>query len=686
MNIFEKVLLLVILGLTVSSCGPRDRKIIYYVATKGDDSFSGSLPAPNNKKTDGPFASITKARDTIRQLPRSKEGPITVMVREGIYFLPETIVFTPEDSGTEKCPITYMVYPGEKVILSGGRIITGWTLYKGKIMVCSIPEAEEGKWKFRQLFFKGQRQIRARTPNYESDNPLYGGWSFVEVPAIPGSKTAFEYKPGIFKHWKDPTLGEVNIFPRYGWGNNVISIKEVNEKKHIITLAENATYEIRSGDRFYLGNLLEELDQPTEWCLDWKKGELYFWPSTGFLTKDEVIVPKLSRLITMQGEKSVPIKYINIIGFTFTETLSLGKRDQDAIAAIYLENTEYCSIKNNSFHKVGGDSVYLKGYNEENRIVGNEIAYAGWGGVILSGMKKGHPLNNIISYNHIHHCGIIHKSSGAISLFSSGNNLISHNLIHDLPRMGIMIGDFSSGGTDEDIANCGNNIVEYNELYHLSLETCDAGGIYMNYRGKRKVGNIIRYNIIRDVVGCHTTTEGNFLIPHRTWGIYLDDWSSNTEVYGNIVVGNVLGGVMVHGGKNNIIRNNIFVNSGKYQIFYSNIENYMSGNRFFKNIVYYTEPGAKLMEIRRWTDYAIAESDYNLFFHTKGEELIIEGIPGVNSFDQWQKLGFDKNSIIADPLFMDPANSKYSLKPNSPALKLGFKPISTSKIGLKKDN
>ncbi len=78
-----------------------------------------------------------------------------------------------------------------------------------------------------------------------------------------------------------------------------------------------------------------------------------------------------------------------------------------------------------------------------------------------------------------------------------------------------------------------------------------------------------------------------------------------------------------------------------------------------------------------------AESDYNVIFHAGGRELVNKGIPGIDSFEDWQKRGLDNHSLNADPLFVDPANDDYSLKPDSPALKLGFRPIDMSRVGLK---
>ena len=49
---------------------------------------------------------------------------------------------------------------------------------------------------------------------------------------------------------------------------------------------------------------------------------------------------------------------------------------------------------------------------------------------------------------------------------------------------------------------------------------------------------------------------------------------------------------------------------------------------------------------------------------------------------QWQVLGHDRQSLVADPLFRDAARGDYSLLPSSPALRrLGFVPIDLAKVG-----
>lgn len=49
------------------------KEVVYYVAADGDDNWSGKLAKPNNQKTDGPFASIERARDAIRSLKEKED-------------------------------------------------------------------------------------------------------------------------------------------------------------------------------------------------------------------------------------------------------------------------------------------------------------------------------------------------------------------------------------------------------------------------------------------------------------------------------------------------------------------------------------------------------------------------------------------------------------------------------------
>ena len=96
--------------------------IHFYVSAEGNDNWSGRLSAPSDEGNDGPFATLPRARNAIRELKseRRPKGPVTVMVLEGTYYLTEPLALSSQDSGTDQEPITYAAYPGHKPILSGG--------------------------------------------------------------------------------------------------------------------------------------------------------------------------------------------------------------------------------------------------------------------------------------------------------------------------------------------------------------------------------------------------------------------------------------------------------------------------------------------------------------------------------------------------------------------------------------
>jgi hypothetical protein len=120
-------------------------------------------------------------------------------------------------------------------------------------------------------------------------------------------------------------------------------------------------------------------------------------------------------------------------------------------------------------------------------------------------------------------------------------------------------------------------------------------------------------------------------------------------------------------------------------------------HEYVRNIVYFAgKPGRRskrsIYHFQNWTRDRVTVCDYNLYFDSTGEPLRMSGrMPEKGkdySYKAWKKaLGgkFDRHSVVADPMFVDPENHDYRLRPESPALKLGFKPIDTSRIGLKAD-
>ncbi|PYV17163.1 MAG: hypothetical protein DMG21_09210 [Acidobacteria bacterium] len=585
--------------------------------------------------------------------------------------------------------------------------------------MAELPESKGGGWKFRQLFLNGQRQLRSRWPHRDPNDPMYGGWAVMAGPAEKGSITGFEYRAGTFTHhWANPREGEVEVYLGQGQWRSTVPIQSVDEDRRIIRLTHPGVqfdvspwYQITpfvEGNPFYVANELEDLDQPGEWCLDSDEGKLYFWPPSGKLSQeDEVVVPALRTLVDISGAS-----WLKFSGLTFTEPMDGDNFHHQGVQgagamypqanwqfggdALHMKDTRFCLIEGNQFAAVGCNAIYLEGENYRNQILRNEIAYAGANGICLLGTVEKHPMFNRVEDNTIHHVGALNKYVAGVFLGLSDGNIVGHNRIEYVPHHAINLSNNPYG----------RNIVEYNILRFTGLEIMDTGAInsWMEQPARMdaaRAGHVIRFNYIADAYGFEATKGTLGKIPSEfTNGIYLDNYTSNCFVYGNIIV-RCRNGIMIHAGRNNVVENNILVNcwanlwiidavSGASP-YWKNMAGFMRGNYLWRNIFYQSLPDEVFLFIHNgWTERTFADSNFNLIYHGGDSNFPLEdrrGVPPkdkVPTLSDWKKLGYEKDSIMADPLFVDPAHDDYRLKPESPALKLGFVPIDVDEIGLRK--
>jgi len=104
--------------------GQNSSRAAYFVSCTGNDGWSGRLPEPNREGSDGPFATLERARAEIRRIKRSSgvpRGGITVELRAGVYERSGTFELGAEDSGTAEAPVIYRARAGEQVRLVGGK-------------------------------------------------------------------------------------------------------------------------------------------------------------------------------------------------------------------------------------------------------------------------------------------------------------------------------------------------------------------------------------------------------------------------------------------------------------------------------------------------------------------------------------------------------------------------------------
>jgi hypothetical protein len=694
----------------------------FYVAKNGDDRWSGALKAPNAARTDGPFASVERARDAIRGLKAGGglTAPVTVMVRDGTYMLGSTLVFTAEDSGSADGPITYRAMPRETPVLTGGRTVKGWRKYRGGIYVADLAAQGLGDYRFRELFLKGGRQILARFPNFDPAHPVTGGLLYVDDTASE-SRNGFHYAENQipFEKWGDISQAEVNIQPYHCWDHNIVRIAKVDPDLGLIRLRHNVMGMIFVRNRYFLQNVFGALDAPGEWFSDWKTGKLYFQPPDGKAPGDgDVTVPVLENIVEFTGAPDKPVQHLSFRGFRLT----CARQD-----AITLEGARNCAITGNTVARVGGiginvgylrnavrgvglpwrtsgagkisihsgDRPLLFGYPCENcRVAGNDIDSVGGEGVALQGTK------NVADNNHISRTGTYDRVCAGVTICGD-ENVASHNVIHDVPRDGIFI-------------NGKLNVAEYNDIRNSMLYTADNAAIALRQhdvnQGVRNVGNVLRYNRLLDTIGYgsypHCTHPGDgFASPFCSFGIYLDGSICGVTVYGNIIARTGGDSVFIQFGGGNIVENNIFVEGDEKRVQFDSMiffgtfmfpdsagkyKDSEPPNQIAHNIFYYGGPATTLYQVGSWDgapdwNRRQATFDDNLIWH-KGRPIAVNmhsATVNCKTLADWQGKGYDTRSLAADPLFVDAAHDDYRLRPDSPAYKVGFKNINAEigKIG-----
>ncbi|MCL5005965.1 MAG: right-handed parallel beta-helix repeat-containing protein [Acidobacteria bacterium] len=659
-------------------------KTVFYVATDGNDAWSGKLDKPNAGRTDGPFRTVQRAQKAIRDLKANGplKEPVTVYIRRGQYDLAKPLEFTPEDSGTPQAPVTYAAYPGETPVLSGGKEITGWKRVTdrklvaqagGELWMAHVPEVKEGKWYFRELFVNGHRRQRARTPNT--------GFFLVDGKISSGKQATFKFHQGdIQPQWA--AQGHVEVVALQAWAEFRMYIRGVDEATHTVTLSRTPAPSNREDNaRYCVENTMDALDAPGEWYLDRRRGILYYRPEPGEkMDHVRVIAPVLEQLVRFEGRGGTGwVHDIRLCGLTLSYTdWSMGPNGYvdlqaayDIPAAVEGMGTRSCDIEKCTFAHLGGYAVEFGGGaakwwgirqgSKGDRVIGNDMYDLGAGGV-----KIGDPTDpnsddqatdgNVISDNHIHDIGLVYPAAVGIWVGESSNNAISHNEIDDTYYTGISVG--WTWGYKPTAAKA--NIIEFNNIYNIGRGMLsDMGCIYT--LGVQP-GTVERNNL------CHDVSRYRY----GGWGLYTDEGSSDIVIENNVVYRTEDGGFHQNYGANNIIRNNIFAYGKEAQIRRSRDESHLSFT-FEHNIVYWNH-GPLFQGVWANNEYHF---DHNLYFRTDGRPIRF----GKWSFAEWQARGQDRHSLIADPLFVDPSQGDFALKPGSPAYGIGFKPIDLSKIG-----
>jgi len=674
MNIlkFKLLILGVIFCLNLSA-------IKIYVSTKGSDGNTGTK--------DQPLASLTGARDFLRQLRATgklNEG-VRVIIADGTYYMNEPLVLTEFDSGNDGSSVVFTAEEGAKPVFVGGVSINNWEKVTEKLWKARVPEVQRYGLYFEQLYVNGKFAIRAKSPNQ-------GFYFLKDVQEITLSKgkgrvsgmavqkmTLFPKAAADLETFTESDFNDAVLTFYHKWDNSRKRVADFDADSSVILTVGKGMKpwnKLDNQTRFTIENYKAALDTSEEWFLE-RNGDLYYVPNpSDNLANMKVFAPVTNRFMVIKGDDKTGKKVQNI-RFENLHFEASGYRmppggDEPAQAAspvdavIIADYARQIAFVNCEISQIGTSAIWFRKGCDNCLVSHCSLHDLGAGGVKIGEIKFGKDstivTNHIVIDNNIiQHGGYLFPCAVGVIIFQASDNSITHNDIADFRYSGVSVGwiwGYAYSPTKR-------NKIEFNHIHHLGWgELCDMGGVYT--LGKSE-GTTVSNNLIHHI----------YSFDYGGWGLYTDEGSTKILMENNLVYNCKNAGFHQHYGEENIIRNNIFAFNQLSQLQLTRVEEHKSLS-FVHNIVCFdTGVLYQSMGKDRWLK-AITEIDYNCYWNTRKMLTDFHGM----DFNAWQKLGKDRHSVLADPLFTDPLNLDFHFKSLKVAKNIGFVPFDYTAAGV----
>lgn len=656
------------------------------VAVDGSDAADGSA--------DRPVASLRRAFDLVRELRAQLgdlERPMVIEVGPGRHELADTLVLRPEDAGTPGSPTIVRAAAGARPVISGGRVIRDWEPGDdgSGCWVARLPTVARGEWAFSQLFVNGQRRFRPVLPA--------AGWHTIAATAEPTPASAgkghdqFAFSgEALRRAWVGSDVEVVGV---HRWTMSRMRIAGIGSPSGpdggpaggdgVVTFmgrtpASSEWSAFPKGGRFLAENVREALGEPGSWHLDRAAGVLRYCPHPGEQRKTaEVIAPRLDRLVVFEGDAAAGrfVEHVCFEGLDFAhgnwniaaEGQSFPQADINVGAAVAATAARHVAFADCRVRHVGRYAFEFAAGCADCSLERCDLADLGGGGVLIGtsggpgswgdvAPPPGAVERITVRDTAIRHGGRIHAAAVGVWIGHASHCAVEHCDIHDLTYTGVSVG--WTWGYGPSLAH--HNRIACNRIHDLGHGVLsDMGGVYTLGVSP---GTVVEGNVIHDV----TSHD------YGGWGLYTDEGSSGIVLRRNLVFRTSSGGFHQHYGRDNLVENNVFAAARDWQLQRSKVEPHTSFT-FARNVVWW-DNDVPLVH-GDWSAGLVTGS--NCYWHAGAPIAFPDG----RDLAARQAAGADEGSLAADPRFVDPGRSDFTIPADSPVRALGFEPLEPDRAG-----
>ena len=394
----------------------------------------------------------------------------------------------------------------------------------------------------------------------------------------------------------------------------------------------------------------------------------------------------------MAGAPDRPVEAVRFEGVSFEQSAvpEAEPAVQAAVSvpgALVLRHARGVAIEDGRLAGLGGYAVEIGEGCRDVRVAGSELVDLGAGGVKVDGSDAaGDPAGRTsgvrITDDTIHAIGRVFPSAVGVLVRHASDVEIAHDAIYDTYYTAISAGWV--WGYAPSVTNA-VRIVK-NDIHDIGQGVLsDMGGVYTL---GIQPGSVVRGNHVRDVRAAG----------YGGWAIYPDEGSSHIVIEDNVAHDTTGHVFHQHYGNENVVRNNVFAFGREGVVAISRGPSWSGGRgrlalTLFGNVLVGDRVPLIAAGLAGDAESAAAarrfDSDLNVLWDASGEPPRLGdgqgagrgGLRKAYALGEWQGLGLDRHSVVADPGFVDAARRDLRLRPDSPALALGFRPIDLSDVG-----